>query len=803
MRTSTRRGVIGGAGSGGFTVARTLARAAVMTALVLALLPKSAFAQELAQKLVPPPDSYHSFFGEALAIDGSTMVMGDFNYLWKSHPCQKEHGAIVVYKKSAGSWQRSQLFEYQNDDSVQTRLGWSVSIKGNVIAAAAPGQTLTRSDGSVVRGAGAITFYRRSSSTANFNFAGYAFAPNPVESGNFTWVMPVVTNGAYAAATGFPSRGNEVYVYRILSSSQSYATTITLPAQVNNLFITNQNILVANVPGSTTLYAYKLNGTQATQIDTSGILLNPHTLTGVMGGDGDSVAFLVQSAWSDVRSVWKATFTADALDVYSVRGYQLPPEHDWAQLRSLVMKENQAIFIHTDSFITGYRYVNGEFNYMGIVYDPEHYTSSIAYNGTDLLVGSRSESHPEANATCGSAGSISVFQPLAGSSAGPGASRKLQPWLTSAAYAEGTAVARSGSFAVSGSRDTYQGGSTTGSVNLFQNVSGTTWQHVEQYLDVWTNDFSPGSYSGFGHAVDISADFIAIGVPWGVNQDNNLITGEVQVIQNWGSRFDPNTWVNRLPQPSGALQGDTIGSSVALSGTTLFAGASAMSAQTGSQRGSVWVYDWDGSSWYLGQQILPNPATSVDFERFGDSVGASGTNLIVGIPGRESSGRAGVGAVQIFRRNSSGSYVSAGEFNAPAALQSWAGLGQRVAIGADFAAAGSFSGTVVTYRRTGTTWVQDRVITPNESSFGYSVALEGTRLVIGSPDLDRVYRYERSNTLSSGVWNRIGTLNGPAGGWFGGSVDLTGGAVMIGDPYGMTGARSSGANYTLNFTEIQ
>jgi hypothetical protein len=192
-----------------------------------------------------------------------------------------------------------------------------------------------------------------------------------------------------------------------------------------------------------------------------------------------------------------------------------------------------------------------------------------------------------------------------------------------------------------------------------------------------------------------------------------------------------------------------------------------------------------------------------DYERFGERVAASGDTIIVGIPNRNSldgdeNPRPGAGAVQIFRRDPlTNWYSSVGEFAAPTELGPWSGYGQTVAINGDYAAAGTMNGTVGIYRRvTSTYWVLDQVITPGISGFGYAVAIEGSKLVVGSPWEQRVHRYQRF-----GAWYWQGSLLSETSS-FGEGLDIWNGVVSIGETWGTVGNSSVGSSYVVNFSDI-
>ncbi|KAK3239466.1 hypothetical protein CYMTET_50605 [Cymbomonas tetramitiformis] len=81
--------------------------------------------------------------------------------------------------------------------------------------------------------------------------------------------------------------------------------------------------------------------------------------------------------------------------------------------------------------------------------------------------------------------------------------------------------------------------------------------------------------------------------------------------------------------------GDYFGSSVALSNTHLVVGA-AHDDDQGSSAGSVYVYSVSDSGVTFVQKVTASDGSSGD--KFGDSIGLSGTHLVVGAPGDDDLG---------------------------------------------------------------------------------------------------------------------------------------------------------------------
>ncbi len=229
-------------------------------------------------------------------------------------------------------------------------------------------------------------------------------------------------------------------------------------------------------------------------------------------------------------------------------------------------------------------------------------------------------------------------------------------------------------------------------------------------------------------------------------------------------------------KPSNTRESAYFGHSVALSGDTLAVGSRAESSkatgvngnQDASQDGSgaVYVFGWTGADW--SQQAYIKASNTSSGAQFGSSVALSGNTLVVGAP-LESSDAVGVdgkkrnsepvssaGAVYVFTRTeamwSQQAYVKASNTRHDAQF------GYSIALTGDLLAVGSpgessnatgvngddtnefarGSGAVYVFRRmNGAAWRQQAYVkasnTRSDAQFGYSIALTGDMLAVGSP----------------------------------------------------------------------
>ena len=214
------------------------------------------------------------------------------------------------------------------------------------------------------------------------------------------------------------------------------------------------------------------------------------------------------------------------------------------------------------------------------------------------------------------------------------------------------------------------------------------------------------------------------------------------------------TEVNRF-QPSLVGGGDRFGSSVAVDGDLIVVGAPASDVY-GQDAGLAFVWEWRDTEWLLLDSIIPSVINPFDY--FGASVAVSGEWIAVGAPlndGMDSN----AGAVHIFQ-------VSEG---------------------------------AVDWKQT----LYDANSNP-DNQFGYSVAMDGSILVVGAPYTDNLFGNEGSATvfkLSGSTWIQDAYLPSPESSedeYTGFSVDVSesctlGPTVLLGAP---------GTYYSMGFVHV-
>jgi hypothetical protein len=256
----------------------------------------------------------------------------------------------------------------------------------------------------------------------------------------------------------------------------------------------------------------------------------------------------------------------------------------------------------------------------------------------------------------------------------------------------GRAVAISGETVVVGaSIDTVTNEFRQGSAYVFVRT-GTAWSQQDKLV---ANDGR--AFDFFGSAVAIDGNTAALGAP-GVAGATDQDAGAVYVFSRNGTSWSLQQKIQDALRPAFAR----LGTSVALAGDVLVAGAPGETVDGRQSQGSASVFVRNGTSWSLQQKLAPNPPGA----RFGDAVALSGARILVGAP-------------------------------------SVASAGQLVAIPAAYA-----------FQRLGPTWRPIAQLATGRS-FGASVALDGsTGLVIGAGETPgqgelTILRFINSSSVTS------------------------------------------------------
>jgi hypothetical protein len=261
---------------------------------------------------------------------------------------------------------------------------------------------------------------------------------------------------------------------------------------------------------------------------------------------------------------------------------------------------------------------------------------------------------------------------------------------------------------------------------------------------------TPESEDYFGYSVDIQGTRVVVGA-YGDNA--RAFDAGIAYVYDLSLDTMPLVWLDS-PSPAG---GDLFGSSVAVSGTRFVVGAPL--ENTGAEdAGSAYVFDSAGDSPAV-PVVIHNPTPGIR-DRFGLSVGISGTRVVIGA-GEDDTGATDAGAAYVFEVSSSGSATLVTTLNNPSPV-AYEMFGLPVGISGDLVAVASGSddagapdaGVVYVYDLSSSTavprWTLNNPEPARGDFFGYSLGISGTLLAIGTPfadtptnvDSGRVYVYE-------------------------------------------------------------
>lgn len=297
----------------------------------------------------------------------------------------------------------------------------------------------------------------------------------------------------------------------------------------------------------------------------------------------------------------------------------------------------------------------------------------------------------------------------------------------------GYAVAIAGDTIVAGSPGHVAQGSThAGTAYVFVR-SGASWA---QQAELWAGD--GGWFDWFGGAVAISGDTIVVGAPHHRVGPYGMAGAAYVFVRSGGS------WAQQAElSASDGGPGDQLGTSVAIDGDTVVAGAPEHDAGQVDCVGAAWVFVRSESSW--AQQARLEPGDGAALAGFGRSVAVTDDTIAVGAPGHEVGETPYAGAVYVFARSGNSwaqqAVLSAGESLGQAFWLGWAvGIsGDTIVAGAPWSSPDEGpddTGSAFVFVRSSSGWAQHQRLTTGgvEYEFARSVAIAGETIVAGAPN---------------------------------------------------------------------
>jgi hypothetical protein len=163
---------------------------------------------------------------------------------------------------------------------------------------------------------------------------------------------------------------------------------------------------------------------------------------------------------------------------------------------------------------------------------------------------------------------------------------------------------------------------------------------------------TPEQAGNFGHSLALDGDRMVVGAQWRWSPTAQVTAGGASVFE----RLDQE-WVFEQDLAAGdPSNGDQFGSSVAIAGDLVVAGAPLDDDEVNESSGSAYVFSRVDGEWVELQKLVPFAASP--WQQFGWSVALAGPNLLVGAPGYSTGSVWRAGCAYLFRP-SGGSWMQA------------------------------------------------------------------------------------------------------------------------------------------------
>ena len=308
-------------------------------------------------------------------------------------------------------------------------------------------------------------------------------------------------------------------------------------------------------------------------------------------------------------------------------------------------------------------------------------------------------------------------------------------------------------------------------------------QNFEEIQSLIREDISAIYPGEFGSSVSIKDKTLVVGAPLGGKHGQS--PSGIVIIYKLDQTTNDWTEVKRLI-PKDAETGDQFGESVFIGDNLVVVGAPG-----NNKGGSVYVFvntHVDSNNWEQVEKLSPNTLDSGD--RFGKSVGLSGSSILVGAPG---SGDNNEGSVYVFNRinEKTKHWEYASELKAQEEISGRFGSSiavneDMIIIGAPFKYGSSKSGSAYIYTKslnTHSEWSLVSKLMPdssdNEDKFGFSVSLCPQLAIVGSPSSNTAYIFSKN----SDTWDQISKIkpnNSKTRSSFGQSVSISNNFAVVG-----------------------
>ena len=312
---------------------------------------------------------------------------------------------------------------------------------------------------------------------------------------------------------------------------------------------------------------------------------------------------------------------------------------------------------------------------------------------------------------------------------------------------------------------------------------GQTWHEVIK-LTATDSD----AYDLFGISVSISGDRAVVGTR---DDDDFEDSGSAYIFELLDGVW---TETQKLTDPNPG-ENDLFGNSVSIFGDRLAIGAYG-DDYYGSNVGSTFIYELEGGTWTLMEQLIASDAESDDL--FGSSGSLFGDRVLIGAYRDEDAGLSS-GSTYIFELTD-GIWTEVDKLTPLDAADgdffgySVSLFGDKALIGAykDEHVDGLYCGSAYVFELVDGTWVEVEKLIASDAStgdrFGWSVSLSGDKAIIGANGNDDFGPY----TGSAYIFEKVGDLwvevekltasDAAAEDFFGSSVSISGDIAIVGSP---------------------
>ena len=347
----------------------------------------------------------------------------------------------------------------------------------------------------------------------------------------------------------------------------------------------------------------------------------------------------------------------------------------------------------------------------------------------------------------------------------------------------------------------YSGVTTSGGVSL-ENEYGWNFTTESVQYNQYQTKLHPGdgaNSDNFGTSLDVDETYIVVGAPY--DDDKGTDSGSAYILSYNGSSWDQSQKLITTDETAD----DHFGMAVAIDDPVIVVGApdySKTGSPSVSQCGGIYIYKRSGSNWSLIDTLAANDAASSDY--FGQSVAIDENIIAVGAPKTDDSGSKS-GSVYIFFGNNGEDWAQNTELKASDGSSedqfgfSLAMDGNYVIIGSPYDDDnGAGSGSAYIFYYDGASWSQQAKLTANNATagdwFGTSVNIDGSYAIVGAPNHDSggtnagaVYIFKKNESN----WIQETSINGS------GSNSGMGISIAMNSSYAIVGADNPGYFYTL------